>query len=688
MTKIKRVVTKLDSNKLPLPDALRQFVLITAKLQDNHLVDEIATRFRINRSSGYQGIDVFFFLVAYFCAIKTYESLNRFGRKSARWGLLLASTVGRAAWPTQGAISRALAALVPENIKLFCDWLLQESIDDRDLSLHESATTLDCEGQAWHVFHFDPRVTTLRKRALPEDEHGELCEPSRRSEDFAAPGYPGRKRGDIQIARSMLQHSGTGLWLMARVAEGNGDLELDLHDGLFGLTSWAHQRGVDPARCLMCIDGVARGIVQVKVCSQYDVRFITRLSCYEIFNSSEVQQRLNETCWERVEDSGSGPVRWATDLGRYRFADGSEARLIVTRFASDEGRKSGAGHLINGVQYEIFATNLEPSAWPAPEVVTEYYGRVAQENRYAQCDDELNLSRIFSYNLAGQLLAETVALWLWNFQTCAASKMLGGLLDSRRPRQLRTVKSKVFADAFISSCPEFDEQACQSMMEANVAQMAAKETVDALMEQRLSSLASWSWDRDFARPRCPSGILLQLHGLKSIDTNRSRLIFRNSKWACGDCPLRVSCTSSTASTFRKEVSTTLALDLATLSDVLRLGEHAPVETELLARHLFLSDTAPAPPGTHRRLPPSLIPSVLRRLFREACDQSVPTISIHCPTDPQRNPDHFAPTDAERQKRRRTWSQRQAWNAVPPDATIDVTIAVTPEVEPWITRWIA
>jgi hypothetical protein len=38
---------------------------------------------------------------------------------------------------------------------------------------------------------------------------GDLPEALRRSEDTAAIGYSGRKRGDVQFRRATLQHSGT-----------------------------------------------------------------------------------------------------------------------------------------------------------------------------------------------------------------------------------------------------------------------------------------------------------------------------------------------------------------------------------------------------------------------------------------------------------------------------------------------
>ena len=57
---------------------------------------------------------------------------------------------------------------------------------------------------------------------------------------------------------------------------------------------------------------------------------------------------------------------------------------------------------------------MPADAWPAPEVVTAYYGRNSEENRFAQEDRELGLDRLISYRLPGQELATLVGLSVWN----------------------------------------------------------------------------------------------------------------------------------------------------------------------------------------------------------------------------------------------------------------------------------
>jgi hypothetical protein len=99
-----------------------------------------------------------------------------------------------------------------------------------------------------------------------------------------------------------------------------------------------------------------------------------------------------------LPSSGSGPTRLAAELGDVllqpskntttnegeRF-EAVRVRVVVSRFAA--AQKSGAGVVIDGWQYELYATDLPTEAWPAAEIVELYYGRCGQENRFAQEDN-------------------------------------------------------------------------------------------------------------------------------------------------------------------------------------------------------------------------------------------------------------------------------------------------------------
>lgn len=703
MAKIKTTVTKVIHASLP--DGLRQYVVICAEWTNTKMLEEVGHRLRLARSSGYQGVDVFCFFVAFFCAIAQFRSLHAFSKKCSRWGQCLAAASGRLKWATQSSISRALDGLVPENLQSFCDWLLIDSLKTHLISTHESVITRDCCGKAWHVFHFDPRVTALHQRALPKDPEDEEYPwlSVRRSEGFAQKGYPGRQRGNVQISRTMLQHAGTSQWLMVRVAGGNGTFEDDLNDATKMIKKWASKHDVDESQCLICIDGFGRGYLQARVCSQSGIPYITRLSSYDLLNEEEVVEQMRRKSWELVEDSGSGPGRWACEVGEHCFKGGHLARLIITRFKTEKEKKSGAGHLLDGYQYEMFVTTLDPKSWPASEVVTEYYARCGLENRYAQCDRELGLGRIFHYSEAGQMLAEAVALWLWNFRLFRGGDLEGPLKDLDRKPQQRKVPSlapslvlPVVAqdtEKMDRACPMDSQTANQDDETGQDSKMKSLE-MDLFIEERLKQYKGWQWDTELKKPRCPLSEPLRLHSVKAAVNDRTTLVFRSRRLACFDCEYRRQCTSSTAPDFRKDIWITLPLAIDHVEAILRLN-HPSFETrqkvsdqvQAMNRRVRIVDDDDLP-GPYHRIPPALVPSVLRAAFVETCSLTEPQIEVKKFPDKKPTPRYYALTAAKRQKRRKTWKQRLEANALPATTRVHLHIPAPDKLASLIRQWAA
>ena len=104
-------------------------------------------------------------------------------------------------------MSRALQSVPPQQSRDFCDWLLGDALPVGELDRDPSVCHVDTFGNRWRMVDFDGRVHGIRKRALPEsDEHPAA---KRRSSELAQPGYPGRKRGEVQYHRMIVQDAGT-----------------------------------------------------------------------------------------------------------------------------------------------------------------------------------------------------------------------------------------------------------------------------------------------------------------------------------------------------------------------------------------------------------------------------------------------------------------------------------------------
>ncbi len=444
MAKGRRVVIGKKAQSDRLPDWASEGAILTECLEQRGILEEIGKRLQVQREGGYVGLDVLlFFLFLFASGIKI--GIKEFGQRTKAHRRRLAALGGRIHFPTPASVSRFLKAVNRQDVWEFGQWLLFEALGAREVLQHPSTMHRDTRGNGWHFFDWDPTSTVLRQRALPVIR--DLPEGKRRAEEMES-GYPGRKRGEVQLSRATLQHAGSGLWLSIWMAPGNGESKMGFDAAVKTIRSTCQQAGLAAENAVIRSDGQAGNVPYITACQTAEIHYVTRWGKCGLLEESEVREHLNESIWYEVVDSGSGPRRQATDLGWFmlpasphtRQPDGSRyepvrSRLVVSRFRTD--KKRGSGVLIDGWHYELFATDLQAQPWPAAEVVTTYYGRCGQENRFRQEDGELGLDRIFSYHVPGQELANLIGLFVWNLRICHGMKLADPPCDVP-PQQLRS----------------------------------------------------------------------------------------------------------------------------------------------------------------------------------------------------------------------------------------------------------
>ena len=116
--------------------------------------------------------------------------------------------------PSRSALSRFLAALTEEPVEalrtLFLDDLLSRPLSNAS---HEQQTggLMDRAGTSWIVFDIDGTREAARQRALPQSE--DLPPAFRRLDEVCAPGYRGRKRGQVVRTRTVISQAHSSQWL-------------------------------------------------------------------------------------------------------------------------------------------------------------------------------------------------------------------------------------------------------------------------------------------------------------------------------------------------------------------------------------------------------------------------------------------------------------------------------------------
>ncbi len=699
--------------------------------------EEIGRRLRFCSRRGYQVVDLAVLFLAMLCG---YSKGGIAGfRKQVRGCMArLAAVAGLRGLPSQPAVARALQsadriAELDENLA----WLLSADAGVQALVRSPLVQELDAHGQRWLALDFDPTVVALRQRALPEGE--DLPAPRRRAAGMSALGYSGRHRGETQMSTAVLSLASAGLFVQATTHAGNTPFAQALGVAAQAVVKLVERCELERDRCLMRFDGAgghARAIAEVQ---RRGLRYLTRLQHLDLLSVPEVAEHLVRASWHKVADARSGPARQATELGRYvvgcdERGESVTSRVVVSRFASPDEQKHGAGVVIEGWQYEVFATDLGPSAWPAEDTVTLYYGRVGQENQFGRAIKQCRLGEVFCYDLVGQQLATGLMMWASNVRQARAVTVVGDL--GQPPAQPARVEAcpvsphDVACDAPSDLPPpeptpeppaEPTTQACVPTTDDDhgdehaLAQRQPDQTPPPQLEPQAQTEAPMTDDGrgseqqggtsqttmstgPAAHRPCPQGLLARLCNIRPFHGYGCYAVYRMPAGVCASCPQRSDCTKSSNPLFRREFS--VPLDRSALADrarilaeVRRIATNAPrrpaVSPAATPRPATAGKpprwTSPQPRDAGPLLPaaPCLRPSVLVQMWHDLHRGFA--IDVHIVPRPSPRVAPWIATDtAARQAQRKTWGQRNRWNAV--QGAVSVIRRQLLVDEPQLTTW--
>lgn len=660
-------VTYKSTDTTRIPDSLTEAASLLLDLSKRGVVEKAGEHVRIRRQGGYSGLDVWLFLLVLFTT-GAQRGIRPLWEKELRpHARQLAALGGRRKLISPASLSRALDSVEPELLRQASPWMLLDMPDVDDLLRHPAVMSYDAHGCGWHVFDVDPTVETLRHRALPLDD--ELPEPRRRSENTAAPGYSGRKRGDVQFRRTAVEHSGSSLWLHGHLSAGNGHSVVDLELGLDAVTRMCERIGHPRSAALVRMDGEFGGVPAFVACRERALPFITRLNRPKLYEDPEVLRRLRSAVWYRVPDSLSGPRRAATDLGILRIAPGTQTRRpdgtrydpveirVVASILQPTGGKAKSGRLLDGWQVELFAVDVSADAWPAPDAIAMYFGRTAQENRFAQEDRETGLGRIISYHLPGQELATVVGMSLWNY------RVVRGFRQESPPAAAPIQKLRH---------PQVDDRIPEHWPRDPVVQ----ETLNALdWRALLANRPGWRWCPERAALYCEDGRELTLTSVRPAEhaAGRTGIIFRRPTGGCTDCSARPTCLASARENACKHAEFSIPTEAAAclrerLEQVRRQPKKEPTITPIEAK-----------PGPLESIESLFLPAAARKSFLDAFIGATLHVIVEQTPDPPAWPRLVARDKADRQRRRKTWRQNVDRYALPEGSRVFVQVAGSPQL---------
>lgn len=534
------------------PSWLGEVALVVSHLQKQGILNKICERVRFARRRFGQ-YDVLDFLAVLFgYAISGERTLETFYEAVHPFAPTFMALFGRASLPAASTLSRFLAALPADPVEALRTLFLEDLLT-RCLSTEEQDAGLwDRQGNRWLVFDVDGTREAARQRALPQTL--DRPAPERRLRPLCAPGYTGRKRGQVVRTRTTVLQMHTHQWVASFGNPGNGQYREELCRAKAVIQTYIKAHDFPAERTLVRLDGqYGSGAVIADVA---DFAYVTRGKDYKLLDRAAIQARLHLPADQHLTSAESGICRALYDCPDQRLSEnGPLVRVIVASHPAPtkKKKKRQIGARRSGVVYELFWTNLPQSAFTVSDVVSLYLHRGAFETALGDEDQEQEPDRWCSHSIWGQEAWQIISQWTWNLRL-----ELGHLL---KPEPLRTTE-------FAPASPEQNAQAPTSL-----ASPAA--TAPASGYAPPATATSWKAGRftgtDFPlQPdgtlQCPAGSALVPHERRRERDGSLRVVYSASIRECRPCPLREQCQWSGSDTRKPRQVSVLLHPLAVGSD--------------------------------------------------------------------------------------------------------------------------
>lgn len=334
------------------------------------------------RFGHYEVIDFLAVLFGY--AISGERTLEAFYERLMPLAQPFMALFDRERLPSRSALSRDLSSLTWEATEALRTLFLADLLACPPDTERHTGSLVDRVGNEHVVFDIDGTRQAARQRALPKTE--ELPAPQRRLNQVCAPGYTGRKRGEVVRTRTVVSQAHSYHWLGSFGNGGNGRYREELRRALTTIRGYLEAHQIAPSSALLRLDGqYGTGAV---IADLAGLPFVMRGKDYTVLDQESVQSRLHLPADQQFSRWESGLVRQLYDCPEVAVGpEGCRCRIVVATHP-EASKKSRIGHTRNGVVYELFFTQLPQDAFTASDVVALYLHRGAYAPLLADEDQE------------------------------------------------------------------------------------------------------------------------------------------------------------------------------------------------------------------------------------------------------------------------------------------------------------
>jgi hypothetical protein len=509
------VIIQTSSDSVPSPPAwFGEVMLLVGYLRKQDALTRISERVRFSRRrfGRYEVLDFLAVLFGY--AISGERTLEAFYERLQPFAVPFMALFGRDRLPARSTLSRFLAALTEAPVEALRTLFLDDLVGRPLTPDKQTGNLVDRTSTAWVVFDVDGTREAARQRALPQTE--DLPPAFRRLDEVCAPGYTGRKRGQVVRTRTVISQAHSFQWLGSFGNRGNGRYREELRQGLLAITRYLTAQQVSKGCALLRLDGqYGTGAVLTDLAG---FAFVTRGKDYTILDHPLVQARLRLPPDQVQQRPESQLVRSLYDCPDVPVGtEGVPCRVVVATHPAGK-KKSPVGVTRDGVVYELFFSTLPQQGFTACDVVELYLHRGAFEPALADEDAELDPDRWCSHAAWGQEAWQIISQWIWNLRLEVGHQL--------HPDPVRTTE---FAPALPSPSPHTAPASGYTPPQVGSAWKAG----------RFSG-------QDFAlRPdgtlRCPADQTLLPHEHRREADGSLRVVYGASIRSCRPCRLREQC---------------------------------------------------------------------------------------------------------------------------------------------------
>ena len=520
---------------------------------------------------------------------------------------------GRDRLPSRSALSRFLAALTQAPVEALRTLFLDDLLSRQLTPDKQTGGLVDRAGHTWVVFDVDGTREAARQRALPQTN--DLPPTFRRLDEVCAPGYRGRKRGEVVRTRTTVSQAHSYQWLGSFGNRGNGQYREELRQGKAAIERYLTVHQFPRERALLRLDGqYGTGAV---LCDLAGFPFVARGREYSVLDHPLVQARLHLPPDQFQQRPESQVERSLYDCPEIPVGSLGVLCRVVVATHSESRKKAPVGITRSGVVYELFFTDLPQQAFTACDVVELYLHRGAFEPLLSDEDKELDPDRWCSHSAWGQECWQVVSQWTWNIRL-----ELGHQLH---PDPARTTE---FA-------PPIPPPSSTSLSTAPLAGYAFPQVGLAWKTGRFSG-------QDFAlQPdgtlHCPAAQKLTAHEQRREADGSLRVVYGASIRSCRPCALREQCQWNGSATAKpRQVSVLLHPLRVGLAPLLwrdwSRREHRRT-CQQLVRHQRIEVSEPPPVATSSPIV-DVILSRAQRAHSRLCWQERLARNVRPPTAPQ------------------------------------------------------